>query len=90
MNMDRECEDVLKEFGRTLDDLVHCIKGNEFDDDTGLVNKVKENKLELMMVNKRLEKLEKWKDRVVWILVGMGMPAGYGVIELIKTIIAHK
>lgn len=64
-----------------LTTILILLTGNKLDrDDKGIVGK--QNDLE-----KRIEALEKWKDRIFWIVIGMSFPAGVGTWELISGII---
>ena len=56
------------------------LSGNELDrEDKGLIGRV--NDLE-----KRVLLLEKWKDRIFWTLIGMGIPAGIGIYNILEKI----
>lgn len=60
-----------------VDKIIALLQGNELDDeDTGLIGTIND-----MMA--RLIKLEKLKDRISYIVIGMSLPAGYGITKLI-------
>lgn len=66
-----------------VDKLIDLMQGNEFDDeDKGLIGRVND-------VYKRLEKLEKLRDRAMYVIVGMSLPAGVGIGQLID-IFKHR
>lgn len=71
-------EGLLKKVEIKVDGLRAFLSGNELDkDDRGMVGKV--NDLE-----QRIASLEKWKDRIFFLMIGMGLPAGVGVWEIFK------
>lgn len=45
---------------------------------------------ELVRVKQRLDKLEKWKDRVVYIIIGMSIVSGIGVARILELLRAFK
>jgi hypothetical protein len=64
--------------------IIAFLRGNELDkEDKGLVGRVNE-------IERRTENLEKWRDRIFWALIGMGLPAGVGTWELVKSIFLHQ
>jgi hypothetical protein len=78
-----QIENLVKEVDAKVTGIRAFLSGNELDkDDKGMVGRVND-------IETRIENLEKWKDRIFWCLVGMGLPAGVGTWELFKTIF-HK
>ena len=70
----------VDELKMKLDEVLSLLRGNILDkSDNGFIGSV--NDLE-----KRVSTLEKWKDRIVWLFIGMGLPARVGVIEILKKI----
>lgn len=70
----------VDELKMKLDEVLSLLRGNKLDaNDKGYIGSV--NDLE-----KRVSTLEKWKDRIVWLFIGMGLPASVGVIEILKKI----
>lgn len=70
----------VDELKKKLDEVLSLLRGNILDkSDNGFIGSV--NDLE-----KRVSTLEKWKDRIVWMMVGMGIPASIGVVEILKKI----
>lgn len=70
----------VDELKKKLDEVLSLLRGNILDkSDNGFIGSV--NDLE-----KRVTTLEKWKDRIVWMMVGMGIPASIGVVEILKKI----
>lgn len=70
----------VDELKKKLDEVLSLLRGNILDkSDNGFIGSV--NDLE-----KRVSTLEKWKDRIVWMIVGMGIPASIGVVEILKKI----
>lgn len=74
----------LTEVDDKVTGILAFLRGNELDkDDRGMVGTVNDLK-------KRVEYLEKWKDRIFYIMVGMALPAGVGTWELFKNIFTSK
>ncbi len=60
-----------------VDRLLELIRGNDLDvNDLGILGIVNSNK-------NKIEKLEKLKDKFVWILIGMSMPTSFGILQVI-------
>jgi hypothetical protein len=66
--------------------ILTLLSGNELDKDTGLINTVKLMQKDYDKIEERVAKLEKWKDKFFWMMIGMAMPAGYGISELLGSI----
>ncbi len=63
-----------------VDRVLNVLTGNVLDkSDSGMIGKVKE--LQVKVIS-----LEKWKDRLVYIIAGASAFGGYGVIEIFKAI----
>lgn len=72
----------IDELKKKLDEVLILLRGNALDkSDQGFTGAV--NDLE-----NRVSVLEKWKDRVVWMVIGMGIPASVGIIEILKKLLA--
>jgi hypothetical protein len=70
----------IDELKKKLDEVLSLLRGNHLDkNDQGFIGSV--NDLE-----KRMTTLEKWKDRIVWMFLGMGIPASVGIVEILKKI----
>lgn len=68
----------IDELKKKLDEVLSLLRGNTLDKtDQGFIGSV--NDLE-----KRVTGLEKWKDRIVWMVIGMGVPASIGIVEILK------
>lgn len=87
----------LSDNDKKLDNITYFLVGSELEPSSGLVLRVRELELrvrdaelkyaantEMRSMKDDLDKLKKKIDRAVWIGVGMGIPAGVGVWELIK------
>ena len=59
------------------------LRGHEMDkDDKGMIGVQNEHE-------DRLIKLEKLKDRLIWFLYGLSIPAGWGIIDMIKKFVLN-
>lgn len=62
--------------------ILDLLQGNRLNkNDKGLVGTVEEH-------DKRITTLEKWKDRLVWTVVGLALPSSVGIVEILKKIFA--
>lgn len=60
--------------------ILDLLQGNKLNKaDRGLVGTVDDHE-------ERITSLEKWKDRLIWTVVGMGLPASVGIVEILKKI----
>jgi chemotaxis response regulator CheB len=118
MEMDQESINLCKRLERSVESILHVLKGNELDDDNSMINQLREIKLSQNLLDKKIDnqkeimdhklqmlqdkvnanteairdklqeriaKLEKFKDKVIWIAVGASIGGGYGL----KTLIDH-
>lgn len=73
----------IDELKKKLDEVLSLLRGNILDrNDQGFIGAVDD-------LSKRVSSLEKWRDRGIWMVIGMGLPASVGIIEILKKIIIH-
>jgi hypothetical protein len=72
----------LQEVNNKVTTVITLLSGNDLDKENGLIHTVKLMQKDLDKQDDRIAKLEKWKDRFFWMMIGMAMPAGYGVSQL--------
>lgn len=77
----------IRELNRNVTSVITLLKGSEFDSDTGMIATMKAQEKEIELLNKRVDKLEKWRDRGIAAALGMALPSGYGIFEIIKQFI---
>jgi hypothetical protein len=76
-----QVEEKLISVERKVSTILDLIAGNNLNkDDKGIVGKVVSH-------DDRLDDLEKWRDRLVWTVIGMGLPASVGIWEILRKII---
>lgn len=74
-------ESQVKEVDKKVTSILGLLKGNELDkEDKGMIG-VQNNHEE------RLSSLEKIKDRGMYFLIGLSIPAGWGVIDILQKIL---
>lgn len=67
-----------------VDKIIDILSGNEYDrNDNGIVGDVRQLKM-------RVAKLERWKDRVVYALIGASFGAGWTLSDLLQKFFTHK
>lgn len=85
MEMD-EIRKEVQETNKKVTSILHLLVGSEFNSEMGMIATVKSLEKENESLNKRVDKLEKWRDRFIWVCIGMGIPGTYGTLELVKKI----
>jgi hypothetical protein len=74
----------LRNLNGKVDKIINILSGNEFDkNDNGMVGDVRQLKA-------RVAKLERWKDRVIYFLVGASFAAGWTISDLLQKFFIHK
>jgi len=69
---------------RKVSSIIGMLKGNEMDkDDRGMIGIQNDHE-------RRLTSLEKMKDRLVWFLIGLSIPAGWGLVDIIQNLVFKK
>jgi predicted nucleotidyltransferase len=75
--------DKLEKVDDDVRELLNLIKGHPMNrHDFGFIGLVLDNK-------KKIEKLERFKDRIIWIVVGMSTASGYGISSFVSWL-THK
>lgn len=71
-----EFEKRVEDIGKKVDNILQLLRGNDLDKhDSGMVGVVNE-------IDQRVERLEKWKDRLIAGIIGMSIPASIGLKEI--------
>jgi len=79
-NQPYNMEQWQRDIDNKLNSILQLLKGHELDkDDKGLVGQTYDHE-------HRIEKLEKLKDRVVNIIIGLSVPAGIGLYDVLKSL----
>lgn len=72
--------DKVDDIDEKVTSILTLLRGNALDkSDNGIIGAVDS-------LERRLAILEKWKDRIVWMVLGMGLPASVGIMEILKKI----
>lgn len=78
--MEQQVKEKVDEIGEKVTSILTLLRGNVLDkNDQGVIGTVDD-------LVKRVTALEKWKDRIVWMFIGMGIPASVGIVEILKKI----
>lgn len=84
MNEIKEVERQITQVDVKVSNILVLLKGNELDNsDRGMIGDIKD-------FEKRLTRLEVMKDRATWFFIGISIPAGWGIIDIIQSIILRK
>lgn len=74
-----ETRETLHELKDKLDDIEAILRGDEYRYAKGLVLTIKDHE-------DRIKKLEILKDRATWTVLGLSVPAGFGLVDLFRMI----
>lgn len=74
-------EGTLGQVNKNVNLMVILLRGNEFDsNDRGMIGKQSEQ-------DRRIDRLEKFKDKMIWVMVGAGMIGGVNLFQLVGAIV---
>lgn len=74
-------ETTVENINKNVNLMVILLRGNEFDkSDGGMIGDNNDMK-------RRLERLEKFKDKMIWVLTGAGVVTGLNLVQLIDMVI---
>jgi hypothetical protein len=83
-NEEKKMETLKKELelvNKQLNSILTLLKGHELDNEEGgMVGQVHG-------IDKRLVKIETFKDRVIYVAIGVSIPASWGIIDIISKVI---
>lgn len=77
-DMSQKIDEIVKnqnETNKSIYEILAILRGDEFAN--GMVDVVKEHE-------KRLKKLEDLKSKATWTILGMSIPSGYGLVEILR------
>lgn len=75
-----ELEKRMAKIEKDLTKVLDLLGGNGIDkNDKGVVGSVND-------LDDRLSKLEKFKDRILWVGIGMGIPSSIGILKILEII----
>jgi hypothetical protein len=64
-----------------VDDIHRLLLGSEHEKEVGILHRIRKNEDEI-------DDIKQWKARITYFAYGMIVPASYGVIDVVKSIIA--
>lgn len=74
-------EEKVNNIDKNVNLMVILLRGNEFDkSDGGMIGEQTE-------LRRRLDRLEKFKDKMIWVLVGASLVTGLNLVQLIDMVI---
>lgn len=86
MNIELELEKLSNKFdtmSQKVDKMYQLMIGNELDEDSGYVQKIKTLEVEV-------KSLVEFKKRIIWVGIGMSITSGVGVWQIVQYIIGLK
>ncbi len=86
-HLERQVDSVEKKVSsveRKVDSILVILQGNEMDrEDKGMIGQTNDHE-------KRIQALEKMKDRIFWFLIGLSAFASWGLMDIIEKIVFKK
>ena len=76
----KHLETQMNELGRKLDHVYRIITGEEFNEDTSVINRLK-------TVEQQVESLVKFKEKIMYVAIGAAAPALYGTGKFFELIL---
>lgn len=77
-------EKQVSDVDAKVSSILTLLKGNDLDEsDRGLIGNIKDH-------HKRIVALERVRDRLFWFMLGMSIPASWGIIDIIKKILTKN
>jgi hypothetical protein len=76
----KHLETQMNELGRKLDHVYRIITGEEFNEDTSIVVRLKK-------VEEQVESLVKFKEKIMYVAIGAAAPALYGTGKFFELIL---
>ena len=64
-----------------VDDIHRLLLGSEHEKEVGILHRIRKNE-------DKIDAFEQWKARITYFAYGMIVPASYGVIDFVKSIIS--
>jgi hypothetical protein len=86
MDIQLEIDKLSNKFdamSQKVDKMYQLMIGHELDEDSGYVTKIK-------TLEKQVNELVEFKKRIIWIGLGMSIPSGVGVWQIIQYLIGIK
>ena len=86
MDIQLEIDNLSNKFdamSQKVDKMYQLMIGHELDEDSGYVSKIK-------TLEKQVNELVEFKKRIIWIGLGMSIPSGVGVWQIIQYLIGIK
>lgn len=72
----------LQQVNEKLNSIITLLNGHELDNEAGgMVQR-------MHVIDSRLGKIEQFKDRIIYVGIGIGIPASWGMIDIIGKVIA--
>ena len=78
-----ELEEQVKSLDQKVTKILHLLSGTDLDPSQGFIFQFVSDKKERKALEDRIIKLERLKDKAIWVLAGMALPAGYGIASAI-------
>lgn len=84
-----DLEEQVKAIDKKVTSILHLLNGTDLDKSQGFLHEFKREKDENDKLEARVSKLERLKDKAIWIMVGTSLPASYGIAKFLGSIIDY-
>lgn len=79
-----QMKNEMSQLNKKVDKIIDILSGNDLDrNDNGVVGDVRQLKM-------RVAKLERWRDRVIYFLIGASFFAGWTIPDMLSKFFFHK
>lgn len=72
----------FKEVKEMVNSIYTLLAGHQHDESLGLIHWKKE-------AEKRIERLERFKEKIIWVAIGMSIPTGLGFFKIVQFIVGY-
>ena len=83
-----ELEEQVKSLDQKVTKILYLLSGTDLDPSQGFINQFVADRREREALELRIEKLERLKDKAIWVLAGVALPAGYGIASAIAGLLS--
>ena len=86
MDIQLELEKLSTKFdvmSQKVDKMYQLMIGHELDEDSGYVSKIK-------TLEYQVNELVEFKKRIIWIGIGMSIPSGVGIFQIVQYLLGLK
>lgn len=84
----------IQELKVDVKEILYLLTGTAYDSTQGLLHQFANEKIKSTTIIEKLEmrviKLERVKDKIIWAGLGLALPAGYSIADILHTLFGKK